>query len=212
MARHTPRRSGSRIVVRFMLPLLAAAAVLAAALWSGVAGTSDTDRATTGHEESMPVLPGVVVGVVDGDTADVRLDSGMVRVRFHAIDAPESGQPHGQAAKAALSGMIFGKSVELEPIEQDRYDRLVARVWLGDLDVNAEMVRSGNAWTYRRYADDAGYCAREQEARENRRGLWRLPVDQQVAPWEWRQRKSRDGRFTDYSRATLADCVAALGR
>jgi micrococcal nuclease len=186
--------------------------VLAAALWSGAAGTSDARRSAPAQDESMSVLPGVVVGVVDGDTADVRLDSGMVRIRFHAIDAPESGQPHGQAARDALSGLIFGKAVELEPIEQDRYDRLVARVWLGDLDVNAEMVRTGNAWTYRRYADDAGYCAREQEARENHRGLWRLPEDQQVAPWEWRQRKSRDGRFTDYSRETRANCVSALGR
>ena len=103
-----------------------------------------------------PVLQGVVVGVVDGDTADIRLDSGMIRIRFHAIDAPESGQPNGKAAKAALSQLIFGKAVEVEPFEQDRYDRLVARVWLDGQDINAEMIKSGNAWTYRRYADEPG--------------------------------------------------------
>mgnify|MGYP002682061265 CR=1 FL=1 len=37
------------------------------------------------------------------DNAGSRLASGMIRIRFHAIDAPESGQPHGKAAKAALS-------------------------------------------------------------------------------------------------------------
>jgi endonuclease YncB( thermonuclease family) len=158
------------------------------------------------------VLSGVVVGVVDGDTADVRLDSGMIRVRFHAIDAPESGQPHGKAAKAALADLIFGKAVEVEPYEQDRYDRLVARVWIDGVDVNAEMLRTGNAWTYRRYADDPAYCSYEQAARDLGRGLWRLPADQRVAPWEWRQRKSRAGRFTDYSQETVAACVAALGR
>ena len=158
------------------------------------------------------VLPGVVVGVIDGDTADVRLDSGMIRVRFHAIDAPESGQPHGKAAKAALADLIFGKAVEVEPYEQDRYDRLVARVWIDGVDVNAEMLRTGNAWTYRRYADDPAYCTYEQAARDLGRGLWRLPASQRVAPWEWRQRKSRAGRFTDYSRETVAACVAALGR
>jgi micrococcal nuclease len=157
------------------------------------------------------VLPGVVVGVIDGDTADVRLDSGMIRVRFHAIDAPESGQPHGKAAKAALADLIFGKAVEVEPHEQDRYDRLVARVWIDGVDVNAEMLRTGNAWTYRRYADDPAYCTYEQAARDLGRGLWRLPASQRVAPWEWRQRKSRAGRFTDYSRETVAACVAALG-
>ena len=159
----------------------------------------------------QPVLRGTVGGVIDGDTADVQLDSGMIRIRFHAIDAPESNQPHGKAAKAALSQLVFGKAVELEPFEQDRYDRLVARVWLDGPDVNAAMIKSGNAWTYRRYADDPAYCAYEKAARDLGRGLWRLPADQRVAPWEWRQRKSRAGHYTDYSRETVAACVATLG-
>jgi endonuclease YncB( thermonuclease family) len=159
----------------------------------------------------LPVLHGTVVGVIDGDTADIRLESGMIRIRFHAIDAPESGQPNGKAAKAALSQLIFGKAVEVEPFEQDRYDRLVARVWLDGQDVNAEMIKSGNAWTYRRYADEPAYCEYEKAARDQGRGLWRLPPADRVAPWEWRQRKSRAGQFTDYSRETVAACVAALG-
>ena len=67
--------------------------------------------AVFGHAGERTVLTGVVVGVIDGDTADVRLDSGMIRVRFHAIDAPESGQPHGKAAKAALADLVYGKTV-----------------------------------------------------------------------------------------------------
>ena len=188
------------VAIAWLGRFLAVAAVLIApSTQAGVAG-------------NHAVLPGVVVGVIDGDTADVRLDSGMIRVRFHAIDAPESGQPHGKAAKAALADLIFGKAVEVEPYEQDRYDRLVARVWIDGVDVNAEMLRTGNAWTYRRYADDPAYCTYEQAARDLGRGLWRLPASQRVAPWEWRQRKSRAGRFTDYSRETVAACVAALGR
>jgi micrococcal nuclease len=159
-----------------------------------------------------PVLPGTVVGVIDGDTVDVRLESGMIRLRLHAIDAPESGQPHGKAAKQALSALVFGKSVEVEPFEQDRYDRLVARLWLAGDDINAAMLKGGHAWTYRRYAREPAYCAYEQAARDLGRGLWRLPVDQRVAPWEWRQRKSRGGVFTDYSKETVASCVGALDR
>jgi endonuclease YncB( thermonuclease family) len=158
-----------------------------------------------------PVLNGTVVGVIDGDTADVRLESGMIRIRLHAIDAPESSQPNGKAAKAALSQLIFGKAVEVEPFEQDRYDRLVARVWLDGQDINAEMIKTGNAWTYRQYADEPAYCAYEKAARDLGRGLWRLPSADRVAPWEWRQRKSRAGHFTDYSQETVAACVAALG-
>ena len=162
--------------------------------------------------QQQPVLDGVVVGVTDGDTVDVRLDSGMVRIRLHAVDAPERGQAHGQAAKEVLSGLVFGKSVQVEPVEQDRYDRLVARLWIGDLDVNAEMIKRGHAWVYRRYADDPAYCAYEKAARDLRRGVWSVPQPPAVAPWEWRRRKTLEGRFTDYSQETVAECVAGLGR
>lgn len=162
--------------------------------------------------QEIPVLDGVVVGVTDGDTVDVRLDSGMVRIRLHAIDAPERGQAHGQAAKEALSGLVFGKAVQVEPFEQDRYDRLVARLWLGELDVNAEMIRRGYAWVYRRYADDPAYCAYEKAARDLKRGLWSPTQPSVTAPWEWRRRKTLEGRFTDYSRESVAECVEALGR
>jgi len=159
-----------------------------------------------------PFLPGVVVGIVDGDTADVRLQSGMIRVRLHAVDAPERDQPHGAASKQALSQLAYGKNVNVEPIEQDRYDRLVARLWLGDLDVNAEMIKQGAAWVYRRYADDPAYCAYEKAARDLRRGLWSLPHDQRAAPWEWRKRKTLANQFTDYGSESVAACVASLGR
>jgi micrococcal nuclease len=158
------------------------------------------------------VLPGRVVGVVDGDTVDVRLASGMVRVRLHAIDAPERNQPRGAASKAVLSKLAYGKDVGVEPIEQDRYDRLVARLWLDEKDLNAEMVRRGEAWVYRRYAGDPAYCAYEKGARDLRRGLWSLPPGQAVAPWEWRKRKSVGEGYTDYSRQTVAECIATLGR
>jgi micrococcal nuclease len=162
--------------------------------------------------QERPVLEAVVVGVVDGDTADIRLDSGMIRVRLHAVDAPERGQPYGEAAKEALSRLAFGKAVDVEPIEQDRYDRLVARLWVGGVDLNAELVKLGHAWVYRSYADEAAYCAYEKAARDLRRGLWSLPPAQRIAPWEWRRRKTLDGRFTDYSNQSVAECVASLGK
>jgi endonuclease YncB( thermonuclease family) len=163
-------------------------------------------------QDPDPVLPGSVVRVIDGDTVDVRLASGMIRVRLHAIDAPEHDQPQGAAAKQALSSLVFGREVWLEPFEQDRYDRLVARLWLGEVDVNAELLKQGQAWVYRHYADDPAYCAYEKAARDLGRGLWSLPAGQRVAPWEWRRRKSQGGRFTDYSTETVAACVASLGR
>lgn len=159
-----------------------------------------------------PRLAGRVVGVRDGDTVDVRLQSGMIRVRLHGIDAPEHDQAYGRAAKRELSQMVYRKDVELEPVEQDRYERLVARLWLDGLDVNAELVKRGAAWVYRRYANEAAWCAYEKQARDRDLGLWALPAEQQVAPWEWRRRDRLGGRFTDYSRQRVAECVASLGK
>ena len=161
--------------------------------------------------DSSPMLPGVVVGIVDGDTADVQLASGMIRIRFHGIDAPEMGQAFGKEAKARLSGLVYGRDVLLEPYEQDRYDRLVARMWIGERDINAEMIQSGLAWVYRRYADDPAYCAHEKAARDLRRGLWQAAPQAAVAPWEWRKRKTLDGHYTDYTLESVAACVATLG-
>lgn len=186
--------------MRFSLALLPLLFVLSLALLRGVEAGERT------------VLEGVVVGVVDGDTVDVRLASGQVRIRLQAIDAPEMGQSYGKAAKRALSDLVYGKAVDVEPFEQDRYDRLVARLWIADLDVNAELVKRGMAWTYRRYANDVAYCAYEQAARELNRGLWSLPREQRPAPWEWRRRKTLDGHYTDYTHETVAHCIATLGK
>ena len=142
------------------------------------------------------VLPGVVVGIVDGDTADVRLESGMIRIRLHGIDAPEMGQPYGSTARKGLSDRVYGKSV------------LVARIWFGEQDINAEMIKSGFAWVYRRYAEDPRYCTYEKGARDLRQGLWKSPSQEAIAPWEWRKRRTLGGRFTHYDRESVATCVA----
>jgi micrococcal nuclease len=61
-------------------------------------------------------------------------------------------------------------------------------VYVGDLDVNAELVRRGAAWVYRKYAKDPSLFALEAEARRAERGLWGLAEAERVPPWEWRRR------------------------
>src|SRR5215475_38724 len=78
----------------------------------------------------LPVLVGVVTKVSDGDSIEVRLDSGIARVRFSAIDTPEYDQPYGSQSSAALKAMLpIGSSVELEVVTQDQFHRMVAVVW-----------------------------------------------------------------------------------
>ena len=133
-----------------------------------------------------PVLFGTVTRVVDGDTLVVQLSTGPIRVRLYGIDAPEHNQPGGRESAAALTSLVSGERVELEPINQDRYSRMVARVVRGQLDVNAEMIRRGDAWVYRHYLrrEDRGWCSLESEARKAHRGLW--AVRDPVPPWDFR--------------------------
>jgi hypothetical protein len=37
-------------------------------------------------------------------------------------------------------------------------------LWIGERDINAEMIQSGFAWVYRRYADDPAYCAQRKSS------------------------------------------------
>jgi endonuclease YncB( thermonuclease family) len=164
-------------------------------------------------QDSDAVLRGKVIRVRDGDTADVQLQSGAITVRFYGIDAPERDQPHGKDAGLALRQLIVGKEVDLLPVEQDKYDRLVAVVMLGERNVNLDMVARGNAWAFRQYLgdfpDDPLYCEWEAKARGQQLGLWRLPEKQRRAPWEWRHREGR-AAYTSYAGSTAADCIAAI--
>lgn len=162
-------------------------------------------------DEDLPVLVGTVLSVTDGDTIKVQLSSGPMSVRFHSIDAPEKDQPWGMDARSALTGRLAGRQVELEVWTQDRYERLVATVYLGDENINAWMVQEGHAWAYRDYMKDPQYCVSEAVARARRLGLWSLPS--MYAPWEWRAHKRDDSKgFTDYSGETAANCIAAMHR
>ncbi len=82
-----------------------------------------------------------VVGVHDGDTlTGITASNEQVKVRLDAIDAPEIKQPYGQAAKKALSDMVFGKEVVIYPKTKDKYGRTVGHVVVGKKDVNLAML------------------------------------------------------------------------
>lgn len=135
-------------------------------------------------------LSGKVVKIIDGDTV-ILLVSGnrQVKIRLAEIDTPESHQPYGQKAKQALAGLVFSRTITADVQTTDRYGRSVARVYAGTLDVNAELVRSGFAWVYRKYAKDRSLYELEAQAREDKKGLWALPESERTPPWEWRKRK-----------------------
>lgn len=137
---------------------------------------------------------GPVVAIADGDTLTVLTEQReQVKVRLSEIDTPERGQPWGNRARERLAALTFGRQVEVAVQDTDRYGRMVGRVRADGVDVNAELVREGSAWVYRRYSRDPELLRLEAEARSARLGLWSLPEADQLPPWEWRAAE-RNGR------------------
>jgi micrococcal nuclease len=126
-----------------------------------------------------------VVAVLDGDTIVI---SGGERVRYLGLNTPETHHPDklpeycGQEAFEANRRLVAGKTVRLEFDERrrDQYGRLLAYVYVGNLFVNAELIRQGYAQvsTYRenqRHHDE--FIRLQKSAIDARRGLWGGCVD-----------------------------------
>lgn len=147
-------------------------------------------------------LVGKIVGVTDGDTVKLLVGGrNLYKVRLGEIDAPENGQPFGRASKKMLSDLAFGATVKARVTDVDRYGRSVAVLSRGRTNINAEMVKRGGAWAYRRYLSDQRYLLWEAEAKKARRGLWGLQADQVMPPWDWRA-AARAGTVRRATRST----------
>lgn len=130
---------------------------------------------------------GRVVSISDGDTITVLVEREQIKVRLIEIDAPEKIQAFGNKSKQALADMVFGEDVQVEAHGKDKYKRTLGRVLVNGLDANAEMVRQGYAWVYRKYSKNPGLLQLETEAKAAKRGLWVDP--EPIPPWEWRHSK-----------------------
>jgi len=126
-----------------------------------------------------------VVIVHDGDTVScVDPDGREQKIRLVGIDAPEHQQPYGQAARQALAGKLGAGGVRVEAAGRDQHGRLLGTLFVGDRDVNRELVAEGFAWVFGGFAPDEDLLAAETEARRQRRGLWADPHP--IAPGDWR--------------------------
>ena len=134
--------------------------------------------------------------VIDGDTIEL-MDGRLVR--YLGVDAPEvrrrarpgdrewragdgdawvlDPEPFGQAATDANAQLVSGTHVRFEYDAQthDRFGRLLAYVYVGEMMVNAELLKMGMVQPLTippnvKYAER--FRALGEEARQARRGLW----------------------------------------
>lgn len=184
------------MTIQFLLTTLLAAQLLLAPASCGASprreelgGGQAASRETTPEQKSFA---GRVVAVADGDTITVlNQDNRQHRIRLAGIDAPESGQDYGQAAKQHLSSLIFDKEVQVTYEKLDRYGRILGVVWHDRKDINHAQVVAGFAWHYKEYqheqtpAERKAYAEAEKAARAAGRGLWKQPNP--VKPSEFRR-------------------------
>ena len=144
-----------------------------------------------------------VIRVTDGDSLVIDSNGREVEVRLADIDAPEFDQPRGNEARVALHSLVAGRDIRLDLIGGDAYRRIVARVFVDETDIGAELVRQGLAWVRRAFEHAPELTDLEDRARRAERGLW--ADDNRVAPWIWRESKSAT---RDWLRGTIpkVDC------
>ena len=165
---------------RFLIQLVASLAV---------ALIAPSDAAGSDSQEPK-VLVGNVIRVSDGDTIWVRDKLGQRhKIRLDRIDAPESNQPFGKESTLHLQSLIGGRDVLIEYKTTDRYGRILGIIYLGDMDVNLQMVRDGYAWHYKHFDTTPSYAAAEREAQAAKRGLW--AATNPIHPRKWRKGKRR---------------------
>jgi micrococcal nuclease len=134
---------------------------------------------------SADTLTGKVVKIADGDTVTILVRGNQFRVRLFGIDAPERGQDYSRKSREALAALVFEKEVRVIVHDKDRYGRIVADIYVGDLFVNERLIKDGWAWNYARFSHSKHYAELEWEARQARKGLW--AGDRPIPPWEARE-------------------------
>jgi endonuclease YncB( thermonuclease family) len=112
---------------------------------------------------TYPVKGGRVIKVYDGDTITIASKLPIEKspiyrfsVRLNGIDTPEmkgSGVTDDEkiAAKQAkefVSKLILNKYIRLENIQNDKYGRILADVYVGDTHVNELLLKEGYAVAY----------------------------------------------------------------
>jgi endonuclease YncB( thermonuclease family) len=87
---------------------------------------------------------------------------------------------------------VFGKVVEVEVMDTDRYGRTVALVAVNKQILNEELLKAGYAWVYYKYCHELichAWADYQFAAKLDKRGLWRDPDP--IPPWEFRRKKRR---------------------
>jgi micrococcal nuclease len=126
-----------------------------------------------------------VANVVDGDTIDIDMDGKTQRIRLIGVNTPETVHPEkavecfGEEASKYTKSKLTGKEVEIETDDSqdkyDKYNRLLAYVFLDGENFNEALIKNGYAYEYTYnvpYKYQKAFKEAQKYAEENNVGLW----------------------------------------
>ncbi len=145
-------------------------------------------RSLVRGQSTQSLFKADVAEVIDGDT--IRLKDGRL-VRYIGIDAPEmrrkagnlwvyDPEPFAEEATKLNRKLVEGKEVliEVDPVgRNDKFDRLLAHVYVDKVLVNEELLRAGLAKTFipsLLMKHRIRFWSIEEMAWTNKRGLWSI--------------------------------------
>ena len=143
----------------------------------------DIDEPQVATARELPTIEGLrgqVLSIQDGDTLTVMVGNKRENVRLIGSEAPHLAHSvRGKQSRDFLGRLVRGKAIRLEidPVRRDPSKRLLAYVYAGDMFVNLELIRQGQAAISKgrpslKYADE--YRKAEMEAQEAGRGIWEV--------------------------------------
>jgi endonuclease YncB( thermonuclease family) len=126
------------------------------------------------------VFQATVTAVEDGDSLIVKSLAGgdTSTVHIAGVDAPELTQPGGEDAKTFLRDLVAGRTVT---VRLTSVSERLARIEINGSDISVSLIKAGMAWHCPRFADESDLTAAEADARQARRGFWKLR--QPTPPW-----------------------------
>jgi endonuclease YncB( thermonuclease family) len=140
-----------------------------------------------------------VVNVVDGDTFDIDIpdnDQQATRIRPLGIDTPETVDPRqsimhfGSEASEYAKQLLLNNDVKITidtiSRSRDNYNRLLCFVELSDgRDFGKVMIENGYAYADLRFENGKfdEYVLLQQQALENKIGLWKEVTKSQLPKW-----------------------------
>ncbi|WLR50076.1 thermonuclease family protein [Bacillus tianshenii] len=170
------------------LALVIGAMLLTTGCGDGViVGQSDETSSNINAEQDTKLEnEAKVTNVVDGDTIDIMLNGKEERVRLLLVDTPETKhpnkpvQPFGPEAFEFVKDTLTGQTVQVEydGPKRDKYDRLLAYIWVDGKNFNQMLLEEGLArlaYVYDPpYTHYETFMKAQNKAMNDQLGIWSL--------------------------------------